>query len=198
MFNGYEMWKPDVERCTRYRVTNPKGSACGRCMKTCPINKVVDADGAWLTRAASWVGVNVPWAKPLTVPFAAWFDDWIGNGRRNPAKKWWFDHELVDGVAVEPRGTNQRDLDLGRKMDAAAQKMAYYHASMMPPPDEQGPVPVDRKAAMAAGALLETPEDARRRVAAGGAVPVHYVATPSRNASATGPRDAPEAGPYKA
>ena len=22
MFNGYEMWKPDVERCTRYRVTN--------------------------------------------------------------------------------------------------------------------------------------------------------------------------------
>ena len=46
MFNGYEIWKPDVERCTRYRVTNAKGSACGRCMKTCPINKVVDADGA--------------------------------------------------------------------------------------------------------------------------------------------------------
>ena len=22
MFNGYEMWKPDVERCTRYRLTN--------------------------------------------------------------------------------------------------------------------------------------------------------------------------------
>ncbi len=180
MFNGYEMWKPDVERCTRYRVTNPKGSACGRCMKTCPINKVVDADGAWLTRAASWIGVNALWAKPLTVPFAAWFDDWIGNGRRNPAKKWWFDHELVDGVAVEPRGTNQRDLDLDRKVDAATQKMAYYHASMMPPPDEPGPVPVDRKAAMAAGAWLETPEAARRRAAAGGAVPVHYLPAPPR------------------
>ena len=25
MFNGYEIWKPDVERCTRYRVTNPRG-----------------------------------------------------------------------------------------------------------------------------------------------------------------------------
>ena len=36
MFNGYEMWKPDVQRCTSYRVTNPRGSACGRCMKTCP------------------------------------------------------------------------------------------------------------------------------------------------------------------
>ncbi|MGQ0509640.1 MAG: Fe-S protein [Betaproteobacteria bacterium] len=180
MFNGYEIWKPDVERCTRYRVTNPKGSACGRCMKTCPINKVVDADGAWLTRAASWVGVNALWAKPLTVPFAAWFDDWIGNGRRNPAKKWWFDHELVDGVAVAPRATNQRDLDVGRKVDAASQKMAYYPASAMPPPDEQGPVPVDRKAAMAAGALLETPAQAATRKAAGGAAPVHYDPTPPR------------------
>ena len=36
MFNGYEIWKPDVERCARYRITNQKGSACGRCMKTCP------------------------------------------------------------------------------------------------------------------------------------------------------------------
>ncbi len=33
MFNGYEIWKADVEKCTRYRVTNMKGSACGRCMK---------------------------------------------------------------------------------------------------------------------------------------------------------------------
>ena len=44
MFNGYEIWKPDVERCTRYRLTNSKWiGACGRCMKTCPINKVVDS-----------------------------------------------------------------------------------------------------------------------------------------------------------
>ncbi len=55
MFNGYEIWKPDVERCARYRVTNPHGSACGRCMKTCPINKVVDSDGPLLTRMASWL-----------------------------------------------------------------------------------------------------------------------------------------------
>ncbi len=197
MFNGYEIWKPDVERCTRYRVTNPKGSACGRCMKTCPINKVVDADGAWLTRAASWVGVNALWAKPLTVPFAAWFDDWIGNGRRNPAKKWWFDHELVDGVAVEPKGTNQRDLDLDRKMDASAQKMAFYHASMMPPPDEQGPVPVDRKAAMAAGALLETPEAARRRAAEGGEPPVHYRPAPARGAVGAESSVIPGSSPYQ-
>ena len=58
IFNGYEMWKPDVERCTRYRLTNQRGSACGRCMKTCPLNKVVDADGALLIRLASWCGVK--------------------------------------------------------------------------------------------------------------------------------------------
>lgn len=193
IFNGYEMWKPDVERCTRYRVTNSKGSACGRCMKTCPINKVVDADGAYLTRIASWLGVNAMWLKPLMVPIATFMDDWLGNGRRNPAKKWWFDHEIVDGVAVEPRGTNQRDIDPGRKVDPAQIKMAYYHANMMPPPDRQDAVEVDRKTALAAAALLETPDDARGRLAAGGPTPAHYRPTPPVGAAPA----ATIANPYK-
>ncbi len=178
MFNGYETWKPDVERCTRYRLTNVKGSACGRCMKTCPINKVIDADGALLTRIASWLGIRALWLKPLLVPVAAWFDDWIGNGRLNPVKKWWFDHELVDGVAVTPTGTNERELDPQRTVDPATQRIAYYHASAMPPPDEPGPAVLDRKAALAAGSVIETPDAARRRVAAGGGRPAHYTATP--------------------
>jgi hypothetical protein len=49
---------------------------------------------------------------------------------------------------------------------------------MMPPPDTHGPVPVDRKAAMAAGALMETPDEARARVAAGKPAPAHYTPTP--------------------
>lgn len=179
MFNGYETWKPDVERCTRYRLTNARGAACGRCMKTCPINKVIDADGAWLTRVASWLGINALWLKPLMVPIATWMDDWLGNGRRNPAKKWWFDHEMIDGVAVDPpRGTNERDIDPSRKVDAAKQKMAYYHASMMPPPNTGDAAPLDRKAATEAAACLETPDEARRRIAVGGKRPAHYTATP--------------------
>ncbi|MBS0245603.1 MAG: Fe-S protein [Proteobacteria bacterium] len=187
MFNGYEMWKPDVERCTRYRLTNARGSACGRCMKTCPINKVVDADGALLTRIASWIGVNLLWLKPITVPFATWFDDRIGHGRRNPVKKWWLDLELVGGAAVTPKGTNARDLDVDRVVDPAAQKMAYYHANMMPPPDDPSPQVLDRKAAMAAKDLLETIDDARTRHAAGGVKPSHYVPTPPLNAEAAVP-----------
>jgi reductive dehalogenase len=180
MFNGYEMWKPDVERCTRYRLTNARGSACGRCMKTCPINKVVDADGALLTRVASWLGVNAMFLKPLMVPFATWFDDWIGNGRRNPAKKWWFDQEIVGGVAVEARATNARDIDPDRVVDsvAAMQKMAYYNADMMPPPNDPAPYPVDRKAALAAKDVLETPDEARARHARGSPKPAHYMPTP--------------------
>jgi len=178
MFNGYEIWKPDAERCARYRVTNPHGSACGRCMKTCPINKVVDTDGPLLPRMASWMGVNAMFMKKLMVPLATWADDALGNGRRNPAKKWWFDHEVVGDRVVEPKGVNRREIDPSRKVDSARQRMAYYNADMMPPPDAPGPVPVDRKAAMAAGQLLETPEEARARATAGGPAPDHYTPTP--------------------
>jgi len=186
MFNGYEMWKPDVERCTRYRLTNARGSACGRCMKTCPINKVVDADGALLTRVASWMGVNLLWLKPVMVPIATWFDDWIGNGRRNLIKKWWLDLEIVGGVTVTPRASNERDIDPDRKVDPAAamQKMAYYHANMMPPPNDPSPHMVDRKAAMAAKDVLETPVQARARHARVGPKPAHYVPTPPVAAAA--------------
>lgn len=167
MFNGYEIWKPDVERCTRYRLTNVKGSACGRCMKTCPLNKVISADGPLLTRVASWMGVNAMWAKPLLVPAAVRLDDALGHGKRNLVKKWWLDLEIVDGVCVAPRGVNQRDIDPAREgsLDPAKQKIAYYPADMMPPPDHAAPLPVDRKAALAAAERLETPAAARARAA---------------------------------
>ena len=179
MFNGYEMWKPDVERCTRYRLTNPKGLACGRCMKTCPLNKVVTWEGPLMTRVASWFGINVRFMKPILIPIAVWLDDWLGHGIRNPLKKWWLDMEIVDGNAIAPRkGVNQRDLNLKHKINPAEQKMAYYHASDMPPPNSGEPVIVDRKAALKAKELLETPLEALARVAIGGAKPKHYIPTP--------------------
>jgi len=178
MFNAYEMWKIDAERCARYRLTNSKGAACGRCMKTCPLNKVVDLDGSILTRAASWLGINAMWLKPLMVPIATWLDDALGNGKRNLAKKWWFDHEIVNGVAATPKATNQRDLKPGRSLDPTHQKIAYYNANVMPAPDAPGPVPVDRKAAVASAAVLETPVEAAARVARSEGPPPHYIPTP--------------------
>ncbi len=140
MFNGYEMWKPDVERCARYRVTNPHGSACGRCMKTCPYNH----EGLLAHRLALWAAIRLPWTRGWLVRL----DDRLGNGSINAAKTWWTDLEIVDGRVVEPKGVNRRGLSIGKAVDTA-HRIAYYPASAMPPPDATGPVPVDRKAALA-------------------------------------------------
>ena len=147
-------------------------------MKTCPLNKVIDLDGALLTRLASWVGVNAMFLKPLIVPAAAWLDDRLGNGKRNPLKKWWFDHEIIDGVATDAKSTNERDIEPGKPVDIEGQKIAFYHADMMPAPDHPGVFSVDRKAALAAKDVLETPQEARIRSQGGGAKPAHYVPTP--------------------
>ncbi|MGD8325052.1 MAG: reductive dehalogenase domain-containing protein, partial [Gammaproteobacteria bacterium] len=181
MFNGYEMWKPDVDRCVRYRVTNPKGSACGRCMKTCPLNKVPTLDGPLAHRVGTWLGVNARWLKPILVPMAVFLDDRLGYGRRNPHKKWWLDLEMDDGVCHVPgKGSNERELDLERAVPPPNHKVAYYSANVIPPPGHPGPWKADRKAALASAAQLETPAAARRRSAAGGARPEIYVPTPPR------------------
>ncbi|MCH8070944.1 MAG: Fe-S protein [Proteobacteria bacterium] len=199
MFNGYEMWKLDAERCARYRLTNQRGLACGRCMKTCPLNKVVTWDGPIATQVASWLGINARWTKPYLVPIATRLDDWLGHGIRNPHKKWWLDLEIVDGVCVEPRkGVNKRDLNLNRFIDAKTQKIAYYNANQMPPPNSHGMVFMPkRKEAIAAGKLLETPDEALARVKAGGAKPLHYVPTPPLPESELSPVDNTAFNPYR-
>ena len=83
-------------------------------------------------------------------------------------------------ICVTPRkGVNKRDLNLDRKIDPATQKIAYYNANVMPPPNSYGvSIYPNRKAAIAAAAILETPDEARQRIASGGPTPAHYVPTP--------------------
>ena len=194
MFNGYEIWKPDVERCARYRLTNSRGSACGRCMKTCPLNKVVTADGSVLERVASWCGINALFLKPLLVPLAVKIDDWLGNGTRNPAKKWWLDLEVIEGICVDPvKGSNQRELDLDHSIDPEKQKIAYYLANMMPVPNDLTAQLTDRKAALAAAANLESPASAAERKLRGQQAPPQYRPTPSDPAGPIGAQAEPAA-----
>lgn len=164
MFNGYEIWKPDVEKCGKYRLTNMKGSACGRCMKTCPYNREDLAESDRLLR----LSIEVPAARRQLVDY----DDRVGGGARNPAKRWWFDLEIVDGVCVVPRGgVNERDLDPERKDKlAAGQKLAFFPPALQPPGGTtmQTVVPVDRQAGLAAYAAAESPAAARRRLRDGG------------------------------
>ena len=158
IFNGYEMWKPDVERCVRYRLTNPYGAACGRCMKMCPYNN----EGLFHQKWALWAAIKWPWTRNTIIKW----DDKLGHGVINPVKKWWFDLEITDDGVIVPKGANQRGLDVDRVLEPDKQKMAYYPASSMPPPDHRNPFPVDRKAALAVKDFIETPAEALARRAA--------------------------------
>ena len=172
MFNGYEQWKQDVQRCTSYRMTNMGGAACGRCMKTCPYNN----EGLLIHRVLVWVSTKFP----STQSYLAKLDDRMGYGDINPVKRWWADLEVVAGKVVKPKVVNRRGLDLKKGFALKdKQKIAYTNADMLPPPNLRAPFPVDRKAGVAAAQILETPAQARERLKSGGAKPKHYNPTPS-------------------
>ena len=137
MFNGYEMWKPDVDRCARYRITNPAGSMCGRCMKTCPFN----LEGVLSERPFLWAAMHLPFTRK----WIAALDDKVGNGRINPIKKWWWDLDIDEsGRYVPAKRVNERQLEFRPPMDPDKQKLACYPADMAPAPGA-GPTPPDRK-----------------------------------------------------
>lgn len=149
MFNGYEMWKPDVEKCTLYRVTNQKGASCGRCMKMCPFNK----KGLISHRLALWLAIHVPPLRGLL----ARMDDWLEYGKRHVAGKWWWDHENVDGKYVIPKSVNQRDLKAEIK-PRGEDRYAIFPADTLPAPDAgDEAVPVDRAAGIRRRAAAEKP-----------------------------------------
>jgi len=183
IFNGYETWKPDSERCTMYRATNLKGSACGRCIKVCPLSKDTTLDGPLLHRTGSWLGINAMWAKPVLAPIAIWLDDVMGNGNPVDAKKWWLDLEVMGkrSFRYDPKnhiekakGANRPRIN-PKKKPKSADNIAYFPASTLPPPDLMEASPTDRKLGLELAAQAETVEQALARRAAGGERPAAYV-----------------------
>lgn len=173
MYNGYETWKPDSDRCTRYRITNLKGSACGRCVKTCPLTKDITWDGPWLTRIGSWAGINLHWLKPYLAPAAIWLDDKLGHGNPVDAKKWWLDLEVAgeqchtfdpNNYCVEVKGSNRRMIDPSRSAPSQ-QKIAFYPPEVMPPPIAEYAVPADRAKGLLIASDAETVDEAKARLA---------------------------------
>jgi hypothetical protein len=131
-------------------------------MKTCPFN----IEGVLAERSVLWSAINLPFTRR----WIAMLDDKVGNGSINPIKKWWWDLEWKDGRAIEPsKGTNARELDMNGGRIASKQKVALYQAGFNPPGDAIGvPVKLIRKEAVARRDHAESPEAARRRVAAAG------------------------------
>jgi reductive dehalogenase len=94
MYNGYESWKLDTERCTKSRVINQNGSSCGRCIKVCPWNKPEER----LHDTVRWMVKHTPFLDKFIIKM----DDIWGYGKQDKRYKWWFDLEEVDGVLKIP------------------------------------------------------------------------------------------------
>ncbi|WP_283638705.1 reductive dehalogenase [Marinovum algicola] len=160
MFNGYEIWKSDSQKCTTYRITTPGGAMCGRCMKTCPWN----LEGLFAEKPFRWAAMNMPGAAPLL----AKLDDYVENGSLNPVKKWWWDLELQADGAYRPtdKPVNTRSLQTDLDLKYEDQTLAVYPAPLAPPPHPY-PFPMDREAGIEAYQAMITAEEYQRRAAEG-------------------------------
>ncbi len=160
MFNGYEIWKSDSQKCATYRITTEGGAMCGRCMKTCPWN----LEGVFKEAPFRWAAMNIPAAAPAL----ARLDDAVGNGGLNPVKKWWWDIELAEDGAYRPARApvNRRDLQPELKIDPEDQTLAVYPANLAPHPWPY-PFPMDREAGIEAYQAMITAEEYRARLARG-------------------------------
>ena len=166
MFNGYETWKSDSQKCTTYRITTKGGAMCGRCMKTCPWN----LEGLFAEAPFRWAASNLPMAARAL----AGLDDMAGRGGLNDAKKWWWDLELAEDGAYRPAShpVNRRGLSRDLKLRAEDQTMAVYPAPLAPHPYPY-PFPMDREAGIKAFEALVSAGEYRRRIAAGDTGHIH-------------------------
>jgi reductive dehalogenase len=160
MYNGYEIWKSDAEKCSRYRITNQGGGMCGRCMKTCPWN----LEGLFADASFRWLAMNVPQSARMLADL----DDRLDRGTMNPVKKWWWDIELdpKTGQYVKAKLTNARGLNKNLDLKHEDQTLAVYPADTMPPPY---PVvfPINREAGIARYKKLLTPAQHLAKIKAG-------------------------------
>lgn len=98
MYNGYETWKLNEQRCASFCLLNQRGTFCGKCVKVCP----------W-SRPYVWQHNLVRWAvdhSSLARKFAIKADTILGYGKAQEEEKWWFDLEEVDGIVGLPRHEN--------------------------------------------------------------------------------------------
>ena len=160
MFNGYEIWKSDSQKCTTYRITTEGGAMCGRCMKTCPWN----LEGLFAEKPFRWAASNIPAAAPLL----AKLDDKLGNGGLNDIKKWWWDLEMkADGGYKAPaKPVNRRDLQVDLDLKHEDQTLAVYPADLVPWPWPY-PFPMDREAGIQAYKQLISAGEYKARLAKG-------------------------------
>ena len=157
MFNGYEIWKSDSQKCATYRITTEGGAMCGRCMKTCPWN----LEGLLAERPFRYAAMNFP----VLAPWLAKLDDAVGNGDLNPVKKWWWDLEMNSAGGYEPtkKQVNERTLQRDLHLNYDDQTLAVFPANLAPHP-WPFPYPMDREKGIEAYQALITVDAYRTQI----------------------------------
>jgi len=97
LYNGYETWKLDTQRCASFNFTNAKGTMCNRCVKVCPWTAPSSGVYGWVRRLAMRSALMQRVAI-RTAPL-------LGLAKSRPDEKWWFDLEYV-GDTLQARGEN--------------------------------------------------------------------------------------------
>lgn len=88
MYNGYETWKLNTQRCASFNFTNKKGTMCNRCVKSCPWSNPTTLPHNFVR--------NLVMRSRLVQPIAIRAAGLLKPGQAHPESKWWFDMEYVD------------------------------------------------------------------------------------------------------
>ena len=162
MYNGYEIWKSDAEKCARYRITNQGGGDVRALHEDLPVEP-----GRAVCRERPSAGWRC--ACRSAARWIARLDDRLGRGGINPVKKWWWDIELdrATDAAQARRGRRiARGLNLDLDLKYEDQTLAVYPADVMPPPYPVAHPGQPRGGHRALSRLL-TPDEHKARLARG-------------------------------
>jgi reductive dehalogenase len=96
LYNGYETWKLNTQRCASYNFTHKHGTLCNRCVKSCPWSH----PSSW---PHNWVRTLVM-RSTLARRTAIWLSSRVGRATGRPEDQWWFDLAYADGQLVVSDG----------------------------------------------------------------------------------------------
>jgi reductive dehalogenase len=88
MYNGYETWKLDTERCASFNFTNKNGTMCNRCVKACPWSN----PPTWSHNLVRGLVTRFRLAQSIAIR-ASYL---TGIGKHYPEDQWWFDIAYED------------------------------------------------------------------------------------------------------
>jgi reductive dehalogenase len=88
LYNGYETWKLNTQRCASFNFTNKNGTLCNRCVKSCPWSH----PPTWPHNLVRTLVTRSGLATRAAISAANRLD----TGSGHPRGQWWFDMEYVD------------------------------------------------------------------------------------------------------